>query len=189
MSLKNPKKQAHNLPQVGDVVLIKENLPRKRWKIGIVHELIKGKDQMVRSAKVFMSPNKYLHRALSLLYPIECPESKNIQFDHSETKDQNRPFCGDNNRDNVNIVSNDNDEEDDLSDNIDDDVDKHETNEHPNDNSSKPIRKDGDSPLMMRHPLRQATAAARKKIKEWLNPSDNFVCVGSVAISIANVIM
>jgi len=50
---------------------------------------------------------------------------KNIQSDHSKAKDQDRPSCGDNNRDDVNIVSGDNDEEDD----IDDDVEIHETDE------------------------------------------------------------
>ena len=85
----------------------------------------------------------------------------------------------------MNIVSGDNDEEDD----IDDDVEIHETDEHTTNTSSKPIRKDEDLPLMLRHAMRQATVAARKKIKEWLNPSDNFDCVGSDAISIVNVIM
>jgi len=53
-SLKNPKKQAHNLPQVGDVVLIKENLSHGRWKIG-VHELIKGKKGFKPSLSYRMS--------------------------------------------------------------------------------------------------------------------------------------
>jgi len=78
MFLRHPKRQAHNTPQVGDIVLIKENLPSRRWKTGVIHELIKGRDQVVQSAKVFTSPKTYLHRALNLLYPIECPESQLI---------------------------------------------------------------------------------------------------------------
>ena len=79
MSLKGPKKLSHNTPQVGDVVLIKENLPHGRWRVGVIHELIRGKDQMIRSARVLISPNRYLHRALSLLYPIECARNKSTQ--------------------------------------------------------------------------------------------------------------
>ena len=45
-SLKHSKKQSPNIPQVGDVVLIKEDLPCGRWKIGRIQELVKGKDQL-----------------------------------------------------------------------------------------------------------------------------------------------
>ena len=41
-------KQSPNVPQVGDVVLIKEDLPHGRWKIGRIQELVKGKDQQPR---------------------------------------------------------------------------------------------------------------------------------------------
>ena len=85
MYLKGSKRLAHNSPQVCDVVLIKEKLPHGKWRVGVIHELVRGKDQMIRSARVLVSLNKYLHRALSLLYPIECPRNKSI---HS---DQNRP--------------------------------------------------------------------------------------------------
>ena len=61
MSLKGPKKLSHNAPQVGDVVLIKENLPRGRCKVGVIRQLIRGKDQMIWSARVLVSPNRYLH--------------------------------------------------------------------------------------------------------------------------------
>ena len=59
MSLKGPKKLAHNTPQLGDVVLIKENLLRERWRVGVICELIRGKDQMIQSARVLVSPNRY----------------------------------------------------------------------------------------------------------------------------------
>ena len=71
-------KQAHNSLQVGDVVLIKEDLPRGKWKVGVIHELVRGKDHMIWLARVLISSNKCLHRALSLLYPTECPKTKRI---------------------------------------------------------------------------------------------------------------
>ena len=86
--LKGPKKQTHTIPQAGDVVLIKENLPRGRWKVGIIHELVRGRDGLIRSAKLLISPKNYLHRALSLLYPIECPRESSTQPNHSETSEQ-----------------------------------------------------------------------------------------------------
>ena len=58
-------------------MLIKHNLPRSRWKVGKIVELFMGKDQRIRSAKVFVSPHTKLNRPLSLLYPIECPSTKN----------------------------------------------------------------------------------------------------------------
>jgi len=86
--LKSPKKQTHTIPQAGNVMLIKENLPRGRWKVGIIHELVQGRDGLVRSAKVLISPKSYLHRALSLLYPIECPRESSTQTNRSETFEQ-----------------------------------------------------------------------------------------------------
>ena len=49
-SLKSSKKQSNHVPQIRDVVLIKEDLPRGRWKIGRIHELVKGKDQLIKVA-------------------------------------------------------------------------------------------------------------------------------------------
>ena len=49
-SLKSSKKQSNHVPQIGDVVLIKEDLPHGQWKIGRIHELVKGKDQLIKVA-------------------------------------------------------------------------------------------------------------------------------------------
>lgn len=103
MSLKHPKRQAHNIPRVGDVVLTKENLPRGRWKTGVIHELVKGRDQVVRSVKVLVSPRTYLHRALNLLYPLECPVNTRIPADSNEAVDQSEPIG--NSRSDTNVGS------------------------------------------------------------------------------------
>jgi len=50
--LKGPCSTAVEMPEVGDIVLIKENLPRGKWKIGRITELIKSRDKKIRSANI-----------------------------------------------------------------------------------------------------------------------------------------
>ena len=61
--------------QVGDVVLVKEdNIKRNGWKMGKVEELVVGKDEVVRGAKLkVFSKGKpvYLSRPIQRLYPVE----------------------------------------------------------------------------------------------------------------------
>ena len=38
--------------KIGDVILIRDNLPRGSWRMGRIHELINSKDGQIRSAKV-----------------------------------------------------------------------------------------------------------------------------------------
>ena len=62
----------------GSVVIIKdESKNRNLWKLGIVTDLIKGKDGVVRGAKI-KTPNGSLERAVQHLYPLEltCDESQ-----------------------------------------------------------------------------------------------------------------
>jgi len=82
-------------PQIRDVVLIKESLPRAQWKIGKVTKLIKGRDNLIRSAEVMLPSRKYLHRALKLLYPIECPDTDHtVEDDSSKTESVQRSCKG-----------------------------------------------------------------------------------------------
>jgi len=48
--LKGPHSTVAATPKVGDVVLIKEDLPRGKWRVGCVCELITSRDNMIRSA-------------------------------------------------------------------------------------------------------------------------------------------
>ena len=72
---------------VGDVVLIKDNLPRGTWRIGRIKELIMSRDEQVRSAQVILPNNKTIGRPINLLFPIECPltdAQEMIQSHHVE---------------------------------------------------------------------------------------------------------
>ena len=74
--LKGSRNTASTEAKVGDIVLIKEIVPRGRWKVGKICELIKSRDKMIRSAKVTVGQRKSIKRPLNLLYPIECPNEK-----------------------------------------------------------------------------------------------------------------
>ena len=74
--LKSPRVQTPTTDKVGHVVLIKDNLPRGCWRIGRITELIKSRDQQVRSAKVLVPSKKMKGRPLNLLYPTECSEKE-----------------------------------------------------------------------------------------------------------------
>lgn len=70
--LKGPRVKAPIQPKIGDVVLIKEPLPRGCWKLGRIKELIKSNDGEIRSARVLLPSRKTLNRPIALLYPLEC---------------------------------------------------------------------------------------------------------------------
>lgn len=57
--------------KVGDVVQIYENCPRVNWRLGLITELVKGKDHLSRSAKIRTSNGHVTSRPLSKLYPLE----------------------------------------------------------------------------------------------------------------------
>ena len=61
---------------IGDIVLIKDDLPRENWRICRIAELVKSGDGEICSAKFSQPSDKVLGRPLNLLYPIECPFAK-----------------------------------------------------------------------------------------------------------------
>ncbi|XP_061176062.1 uncharacterized protein LOC133185013 [Saccostrea echinata] len=76
------KRIQHNRPvKIGDVVLIKEDLPRGSWKIGKICDLTVSQDGQFRSGKVMLPNKRTLNRPLNLLYPIEC----NDNSDHGDS--------------------------------------------------------------------------------------------------------
>ena len=153
MGLKCPRSTVAASPRVGDVVLIKEELPRGRWKVGRICELIPSKDQRIRSAKITVAPCKVIKRALNHLYPIECPEERVAS---KETPALDNPATSSDER---NIDSDDNEIEDDIDCDIPMDQDKVPTT----------------------RPTRRAVIEARRKLQQWLNPDEDPVSLGSVA--------
>ena len=74
IKLKQPRVQSPFTANIGDVVLVKDDLPRRSWRLGRIQELIKSRDGHIRSARVLLSSNRIIGRPLSLLFPIECQD-------------------------------------------------------------------------------------------------------------------
>ena len=86
--LKEGRIQHRIKPQVGDVVLIKDDLPRGSWKVGRLCELTVSQDGEIRSGKVLLPTKRTLNRPLNLLYPIEC--SNRTESGNSEQTAENQ---------------------------------------------------------------------------------------------------
>ena len=64
------KSEAYH-PDIGDVVLVvSDNKNRREWKHGLVCELLKGKDQVVRGVRMIVN-NRIWERPVQLVYPLE----------------------------------------------------------------------------------------------------------------------
>ena len=83
------RKRSKQPPEIGDVVLIKDDLPRGNWRIGKITELMTSLDEQVRDAKVVLATKRVISRPLNLLYPIECSyEMGRNQKDDRKSKQQ-----------------------------------------------------------------------------------------------------
>ena len=65
------KKVSKCEPRIGEIVHVKEELPRGRWKLGRIEELIISNDGETRAAKIRTAHGHVLKRPLNLLYPME----------------------------------------------------------------------------------------------------------------------
>ena len=90
-TLKSGRVQSHFPPNIGDVVLLKENIPRGCWKLGKVVNLVSSRDGLVRSAKVLLSSGRITGRPLNLLCPIEISGNCNKQHGNSEQQQSISP--------------------------------------------------------------------------------------------------
>ena len=66
------RNQIASIPQVGQVVIIKdEKTPRRMWKLGRVERLIISNDGKVRTADIYLPGNRHVQRSINMLYPLE----------------------------------------------------------------------------------------------------------------------
>lgn len=69
--LKSRQIQSHFSPNIDNIVLIKDDIPRGCWRVGTVVSLVFSLDWCVRSAKVALSSGRVIARPLNLLFPVE----------------------------------------------------------------------------------------------------------------------
>ena len=83
--------RTRNRPEVnkGDVVTIENENNRNRllWKLGKVEELIKGRDNVIRGARVQLADGNFIDRPLQKLFPLELFQGA----DESETEASHHP--------------------------------------------------------------------------------------------------
>ncbi|WKX93844.1 hypothetical protein Q1695_011255 [Nippostrongylus brasiliensis] len=71
-TLKQPRHTKRSCPELGEVVLIEQDLiPRGCWPYGKVVEIIPSQDGLVRSAKILMPNHRVIQRPLNKIYPLE----------------------------------------------------------------------------------------------------------------------
>ncbi|KAK6764977.1 hypothetical protein RB195_025058 [Necator americanus] len=91
INLQQPRHLPRSLPEIGEIVLIEEELiPRGCWSYGRITEIIYSTDGSVRSAKVLLPNRKIVHRPLNKIFPLEirsAPEDTTI----NTQKDQHQP--------------------------------------------------------------------------------------------------
>ena len=73
---KHPRIQAKKCPKIGDIVQIKDLLPRGTWRIRRIVELIRSSDVEERAARVMIPNQNMLQRSIIHLYPIKCNDEE-----------------------------------------------------------------------------------------------------------------
>ena len=73
--------------KVGDVVLIHDDSPRFRWKMAVIENLIKGKDEYVRAAEVRTSSGR-TNQPINRLYPLEISCERDDVVDAGTIKNE-----------------------------------------------------------------------------------------------------
>jgi len=93
-NIKSPRVQSEKQPKKGDVVLVKDDLPRGQWKVGKIEDLIVSSDNLVRSAVVRVGHKTVIKRPTNMLFPLEySPENTadSNQVDSNMTKCEKQP--------------------------------------------------------------------------------------------------
>ena len=85
--------------KVGDVVVIGEDVvSRHRWKLGIVVELIKSDDELVRGEKVKVGKTRnVIRRPVNCLYPAEVRTAEQLHCNIRNVRKTKKKDVGNNN--------------------------------------------------------------------------------------------
>lgn len=98
--LKTNRILSEMIPSVGDVVLIKDDLPRGQWKLSRIVDLLNSSDGQIRSAKVKTASGRIIGRPLNLLFPLETSDYVNKPKQHKKSKPKTRGQSGKQNEQN-----------------------------------------------------------------------------------------
>ena len=83
-TLKTGRIVSHNTLQIGDIVLVKHDLPSGCWRMGKVVELAISADSNVRSVKVKLHTGRIIGRPRKLLFPVEVSAGGNERNEMNE---------------------------------------------------------------------------------------------------------
>ena len=79
-------------------------VPRHRWRLGIVVELIKSTDELVRGAKVKVNKTRnVIQRPVNCLYPIEVRATEQLYHNMRNVRKRKKKDVGNNNSTNATL--------------------------------------------------------------------------------------
>lgn len=91
--IKQTRVKQNYIPQLNDVVLLEENLPRGQWRLAKVVQLIPSNDNQIRAVKIKTPSGKILCRSPRCLFPIET----SVSVDNDNNCDSIVPDSNDDN--------------------------------------------------------------------------------------------
>ena len=86
------KQQNKIIPSIGDIVNIYDDkVPRHKWLLGRIYDVITGKDGTIRGAKLFVGKTKKtVECPINKLFPVECFNEFNIAVEDENIRQQPR---------------------------------------------------------------------------------------------------
>ena len=86
------KRQNKIILSIGDIVnIFDDKVPRHKWLLGRIYDIITGKDGAIRGAKYFVGKTKKtVERPINKLYPVEYFNEFNIPIEDENVRQQPR---------------------------------------------------------------------------------------------------
>ena len=161
------------VPKIGDIVQIKDDTPRVKWKVGRINKLIESRDGLVRVAIIKLLNGETLRRATTHLYPLKVDaENENMEMaeDRESPDSSNRDSEIINNEESPGMENNENRKE--TNKEIQTEVNKEKEMKGDNANKTKHIEKEVEiceekNKVKDKKSKRKAALQAEKKIREW----------------------